>query len=295
MNSEDITVITDPGVDDIVALVLLDKLAQRQDKLLIATYGNNPLSVTDENSRRFVAARGKRWQYRSGAVLPQNGVIERPWAENYHGSDGLWGVPLPPSSAVPRAAVLSNTADVISLAPLTEANRLLRSGSVKQLMIMGGAFGVEGNETRSTEFNVAMDADAAQSLFSSCKNVRVRVVPMDAAVLVRWSMQDVRKIQENSENNRWLKRLLLAWFEGYDQAQEKQFVLYDPLAVYLKFCPEAATWSRTGVAVVRDGVDRGRTVFSDANPPCDVAVTIPQPRQVSEEIFSLLFEEASNA
>lgn len=284
-----LTVISDPGVDDAVALVLLEKLAPEAQKLLVATFGNNTARITGRNAADFAAYMQKNWRYRPGAALPNNKKVECPWPDYFHGPDGLWGVRPPRATKKARRTRQQLVGDLISLGPLTETYQLLKNQQPKRLIIMGGAFGLPGNETTYAETNIAMDPDAARLLFRSCQNTETRVVPMDVTQQVRWSLQDVRSIPETSPTNRWLKQLLLTWYKKYEYAKEKEFVLYDPLAVYLAFVPQAATWTRRGIAVVPTGPQRGRTIFSDANPPCKIALNLLDPQAVAQAIYQIIF------
>ena len=284
-----ITVISDPGVDDLVALVLLEKLASKQNKVLISTFGNHTAEVTSKNSQAFAAYMQGRWEYRPGATLPYSQQVDRPIRDSVNGADGLWGV-APPKAKKP--AILNDTLtrnEVFSLGPLTETYRLLKEGLVERLLIMGGAFGGSGNETAYAEFNMALDADVARMLFENCQDIEVRLVPTDVTQHVTWSLADIQSIPETSQTNRWLKKLLLAWFANPRDDPGGDFVLYDPLAVYLAFAPDAASWVNEGVAVVDTGEQRGRTTFSSDNPPCTIAVEIADPKQVAAQIFDILF------
>lgn len=286
---KELTVISDPGVDDVIALMLLERLAPKARKLLVSTFGNNEAGVTDKNARDFVAYKQGKWSYRAGATLPLSQKVERPWPDYFHGPDGLWGV-RPPEGAAAKKTDQSLVGDLFSLGPLTETYKLLKDKRPRKLTLMGGAFGVPGNETAYAETNVAMDPDAARLLFETCQGDEIAVVPLDVAQQVRWSLQDVQAIPETSPDNKWLKRLLLAWYKNYADADKKQFVLYDPLAIYLAFVPEAAVWLRRGVAVVTEGPQRGRTVFSDAHRPCSVAVDLKDAQAVAQAMYQLIFE-----
>ena len=285
-----LSIVSDPGVDDILALVLLERLAAKREKLLISTFGNCNASVSEQNCQAFVGLMQGGWRYMQGARLPRNGKVERPWATNYHGPDGLWGVGAPGSFTMGASPEQAPPNEVVSLGPLTEPYRLLQTGSVQKLTIMGGTFRELGNETDCTEFNIAMDPDAARLLFSTCRNIDVRVVPMDATRHVVWSQVDVQRIPETSSLNCWLKRLLLAWFQNYEYASEKGFVLYDPLTIYLMFFPEAADWLCSGIEVGESGSVRGQTYLSDTSPPCRIAMSIPKPQKVAKDIFAILFD-----
>lgn len=288
-----VTVISDPGVDDLVALVLLDKLTKNQPKTLVSTFGNNRAEITSVNARNFAAFMGADWAYREGAPAPLYGEPDEAWLDSNQGSDGLWGC----GPASTRPAALDKGGDpgrVISLAPLTEACRLLQGRSAKELIVMGGLF-TASNERPRTELNVRLDIAAAKQVFERCKDTTVTLIPANVAESAWWTEREVRAIPETTKTNKWLKRMLLAGYENKRYGLEDNFILYDPLAIYLAFRPQAARWERRGVQVIERGEDAGCTVFSDEAPACNVAAGLERPGEVAQEIFSLLFERGGDA
>lgn len=287
---KDYTVVTDPGIDDIVALVLLHKLAGGANTSLVASFGNAPEEKVAKNAEELIAFVAPQWRLMHGAKGPLSGVLEYPWPDYFHGPDGVWGVHPPVSDhAAQPLAEYPDTADVVSLAPMTDVYKLLQNGVLRSATVMGGAFGVAGNETQYAETNIAFDPDAAQHFFSECRDVDVRVVPLDVTRQVVWTRDKVEGIPETTPVNKWLKRLLLAWFDKYNHEKEDAFNLHDPLAVYLNFFPEKAVRETRGIEVVTHGKQRGRTIWSDTNPPCKTAVQLHDAQRISEDIFSLVF------
>jgi inosine-uridine nucleoside N-ribohydrolase len=283
--TDPLTVISDPGVDDIVSLVLLDRLLPRTDKLLISTFGNNSAEVTHANAQRFVAHAGEAWRWRPGAGLPLSGVQERAWALDYHGEDGMWGAQ-PPPGGVAQLGDLPGASSVVSLGPLTEALQLLRAGRVSAITLMAGGF---ANAPDRPEFNVSMDVGAARLFFEECDDVVPRIVPEDVTRRVRWSRSDVLSIPPTDPTNAWLRTMLLAWFDHYGIPHGRNFPLHDPLAVQLSVTPDRAVWKRSGVAVVEGGQLHGRTRLTQANPPCNVALDIEDPDAMARDIFHTIF------
>ena len=272
-----------------VALALLESLAPNADKLLISTFGNAQADDTGKNSKDFVSFMQNKWSYREGEKLPINQKIEHAWPTYFHGPDGLWNVRPPKKRQSAKQTGDFNHDTLISLAPNTETLKLISLSKPKKLVLMGGAFEEKGNETPYAEFNFAFDPDAAQKIFENCKNIDVYLVPLDVTRKVTWTLEKVQSIPETSEMNKWLRKLLLAWFENYDHDKEKDFNLHDPLAVYLAFYPESIGWITSGVEVITEGKQRGRTVLSKDNPVCNVALYIDEPKTISEKIFKTLF------
>ena len=285
------TIVTDPGIDDIVALVLLHNLIPGVKNTLVSTFGNAPQAITSLNAKQFISFVANSWQFKDGSKLPMNGIIERPWPDYFHGPDGVWGIhPNADISKINSIKDYPNTQDGISLSPLTDTYKLYKKGRFSNLTIMGGAFNIQGNETKYAETNIAFDPDSAHHLFEELSNIKLKVVPLDVTRQVFWTIEQVIGIPETNQANMWLKKLLLAWFDKYNHDKEKDFNLHDPLAVYLTLFPDEAIWKTSGVEVVVSGEKRGQTVFKSANPNCEVAVGLVNPKATAISIFERAFK-----
>lgn len=286
------TIISDPGIDDLVALALLYKLLPKSKNCLIATFGNSSEEITSQNAKEFISFIANSWQFIDGSTLPLNGTIERPWPDYFHGPDGVWEVhPTVKTDTIQSLTVYPKNDNVISLAPMRDTLKLLQKSKAENFTIMGGAFNIEGNETKYAETNIAFDSDSAAEFFRDCKNTEVKVVPLDVTRKVFWDINKVKNIPETNRINKWLKQLLLAWFDKYNHEREKNFNLHDPLAVYLDFYPEEAIWNRSGIKVITKGEQRGRTVFKNNNSSCSVAVDLIDATKTANKIYSLIFNE----
>lgn len=289
---KNLTVISDPGIDDLIALVLLKKLEAKTNTCLVSTFGNATESITAQNAKEFISFVSPQWQLMHGSSMPMNNKIEHPWPDYFHGPDGVWGIhPEVNISKIKSIEVYPKNENVISLATLTDVNKLYKNNGFKNITIMGGAFLVEGNETQFAETNIAFDPDSAHDFFENfSSNVRIKVVPLDVTRKVYWTLDQVLKIPESGKVNKWIKNLLLIWFDKYDHDKEKDFNLHDPLAVYLSFFPDKAKWFSSGVEVEIDGIKRGQTVFCDSNTSCEIALDLYKPNNISDDIFSIVFE-----
>lgn len=286
-----LTVATDPGIDDLVALVLLHKLNPEAKVNLISTFGNAPEEITARNAKEFISFAAPFWKFIDGSNLPLNGKVEHKWPDYFHGADGVWGVhPKIDISKIKTLKFSPDSSNLISLAPLTDAYKLCKRNKIKNITLMGGAFRVEGNETQYAETNIAFDPDSAYHLFKEFSDTKVKVVPLDVTRKVFWTIEQVHDIPEVSEVNKWIKKLLLTWFDKYDHNREKDFNLHDPLAVYLARFPNEAEWVTSGVEVLTKGEMRGQTVFKEGNPACEVAVSLENPAAIANSIFEKVFD-----
>jgi purine nucleosidase len=188
----------DPGQDDAIAILLALGAHEALDVRAITTVsGNVPVEITQRN-----ACIVRDWAGKT-ATLPVYAGCSRPLARepftaaDVHGESGLEGLelhePLAPvagqhavdwlvemlSAAVPASVT------ICAIGPLTNiATALLQApqicASVREIVLMGGAYFQRGNATPVAEFNLYVDPDAAEIVFSS--DVPIVVLPRDAAV-----------------------------------------------------------------------------------------------------------------
>ena len=287
-----ITIISDPGIDDLVALVLLYKLSSKTSNCLVSTFGNAPEEITAKNAKEFIFFVAPNWQFMRGSSAPYNNKLEHPWPDYFHGPDGVWGIhPKADISTISSLTSYPENENVLSLATLTDLYKLQQIHGHKKITIMGGVFQEEGNETKYAETNVAFDADSAHYFFNSIAQAQVKVVPLDVTRKVFWTEKMVKEIPETNPINNWLKKLLLTWFEKYSHQREENFNLHDPLAAYLTHFPELANWTKSGVNVVIKGEKRGQTVFDDNNPGCEIALELSNPKEISRQIYEVIFQQ----
>jgi purine nucleosidase len=172
----------DPGHDDAVAL-LLAAGHDAVDLLAITTVaGNGTLERTTANARATCALAGIRdVPVAAGAAGPLLGGLRT--APTVHGESALDGAELPSGDDVPLAGehaielmarLLRGYAEPVTLVavgPLTNIALLLRThpdvvGRIDQIVVMGGSMGA-GNVTPFAEFNIWVDPEAADVVFTS--------------------------------------------------------------------------------------------------------------------------------
>ena len=169
----------DPGQDDAIAL-LLALASPELDVVGVTTVaGNQTLEKTTANALSVLELAGR-------ADVPVAAGAERPLvrdlvtAADAHGETGLDGPDLPAARATPLPHAVQFLAEqaaqappktLIALGPLTNVALLLAdhpgaAGELERIVLMGGAI-AEGNMTASAEFNVWVDPEAADRVFSS--------------------------------------------------------------------------------------------------------------------------------
>lgn len=200
---------TDPGVDDALALILALQSPELCVDAITTVSGNVDVDLATQNALTVLGLfpPERRPLVAKGADRPLTRSLYM--AAHVHGDDGLGGTSglrtaegqlcYPPASASLAAydavTCLLNCIrrspgelTLIALGPLTNvAHALRRDGSlVRQLegvVVMGGAVTVPGNVTPVAEFNIYVDPEAAQVVFSS--GLPITLIGLDVTERVR--------------------------------------------------------------------------------------------------------------
>ena len=171
----------DPGHDDAVALFMALASTEIDLKLVTTCAGNQLPEKTFENARRLLTLAGREdIPVAQGAPKPLR--RELIIADFVHGESGLDGAELPDPSLPPRteraidalSRLLRDSVEpvrIVATGPLTNIAILLLAypdlrDKIAGISLMGGAcFG--GNYTPNAEFNIYVDPEAADIVFSS--------------------------------------------------------------------------------------------------------------------------------
>lgn len=174
---------TDPGVDDALALLYLHRHPEIDLLGITTVFGNAPVDVTTRNARFLARSWGIEAPVHAGAeerLVSAGGEPKFP--VHIHGKNGLGGYPVPGAVEPTRAmaarfiieTVRANPRQVRLLAVGRMTNLALAlqeapeiADLVRDVVIMGGAFHVEGNATPAAEANIFGDPDAADIAFGA--------------------------------------------------------------------------------------------------------------------------------
>ena len=180
MEARNIIIDCDTGVDDALALLLALRSPAFNVLGITNVAGNVRLNKVIRNTLVVVEHSGKQVPVYPGAYRPLVATGET--AEYAHGSDGLGDVGFPEpgitSSQVHAVDFLVDTflnatepIDLITLAPLTNIALAIEKEPrleerINSLVMMAGGINA-GNTTAAAEFNVIVDPEAADIVFSS--------------------------------------------------------------------------------------------------------------------------------
>jgi purine nucleosidase len=274
----DLIIDTDPGADDVVALLFAlaspDELSIRA---LTTVAGNVRLDKTSRNARlaREWAGRADVPVY-AGALRP---LVRAPiYAEEIHGEEGLSGIDLyEPDQGLAEGNGVTFLVDTLSgaqphsitiamLGPQTNlALALIRQPDIvrgiKEVVVMGGAHFNGGNITPVAEFNLFADPHAAQVVLGS--GVKLTYLPLDVTHKILTSESRLQQIA--ALNNR-ASQLVSAILNEYIRADMQCYGLpggpvHDAAVVAYLLKPQLFSGRAVNVVIdSREGPTFGQTI-----------------------------------
>ena len=279
MDPLNVIIDTDPGVDDLLAILLALKSPEVQVDALTVIGGNCSLADATRNALRIleIANRPDIPVYK-GAARPLKGRYV--YARYFHGPRGLTGrLPEPriaasnDRSAIGAIALKTKSArtpvNLIALGPLTNVARLIQrhpdaAKRLSTVVVMGGAVDVPGNVTPCAEFNTYSDAEAAEVVFQSEVNVRLIGLDVCNPVFLERSHADQLTGVKG--------RVVRGWFDFHPEMDTMS--LCDPLAIVAAFRPDLFTFEQGPIGVVTEGEERGRTFRAASGRPISFATGV---------------------
>ncbi|WP_297598172.1 nucleoside hydrolase [uncultured Cetobacterium sp.] len=183
----------DPGCDDTIALLLAFANKVLDIKGITVSAGNVHINNTTENTRRLVGNFSSEINIARGCEKPLFKTIVT--APEVHGESGIGNVTLPETkkeieklNAVEYLAkTLKEATEKITIVitgPMTNIAVFLMTypelkEKIEKFVIMGGS-SIGGNVTPTAEFNIYVDAEAADIVFKS--GVEIILCPLDVTM-----------------------------------------------------------------------------------------------------------------
>jgi len=265
----------DPGHDDAVAIMLAYANSDKLDLLAITTAcGNNTLEKVTRNAGLITAICRERTPIYQGALRPLVG--EPIISSEYHGETGMDGPINLPEANLPCTShcaveimrdLLVKSKDpitVVALAPLTNIALLIRTypelaSQIECISLMGG--GTEhGNITLHAEFNIGVDPEAAEIVFSS--GIPVVMCGLDVTEKALMYPSEFEYLRNNGNVGRFFCELM----DFYSRKSTELFgvdgcMMHDPCPVAYLLAPDLFSGIPGRVQVVLSGEKRGKTEF----------------------------------
>ncbi|MBY4891600.1 nucleoside hydrolase [Rhodobacteraceae bacterium N5(2021)] len=268
---------TDPGQDDAVAILLALASPEVEVVGLTAVAGNVPLALTEKNTRIVCELAGRPdVKVFAGCDRPLRQTLVT--AEHVHGKTGLDGPVLPdPAMALQDQHAVEfiietlraepeGTVTLCPLGPLTNiATAFQRApdimAKVQEIVLMGGAYFEVGNITPAAEFNIFVDPEAAQIVFSSgCPLV---VMPLD---VTHKALITAPRVQAFRDLGTRPGTMVAEWTDFFERFDKEKYgsagaPLHDPCVIAYLINPALFTGRFVNVEIeTTSKLTRGMTV-----------------------------------
>ncbi|MFY0691549.1 MAG: nucleoside hydrolase [Paracoccaceae bacterium] len=257
---------TDPGQDDAVAILLALSSPEDIEVLgITAVAGNVPLDLTQKNARIVCELAGQpHVDVFAGCAEPLERRLVT--AEHVHGKTGLDGPALPDPKMPLREThgvdfiietlrkEPSGTVTLCPLGPLTNIATAFRRAPdivarVHEIVLMGGAYFQVGNITPAAEFNIYVDPQAADIVFTS--RVPIVAMPLDVthkALCTRPRVEAFRTLGNH------VGVMVAEWTDFFERFDKEKYgsagaPLHDPCVIAYLIAPELFRGRHVNVCV----------------------------------------------
>ena len=267
---------TDPGVDDAMALLFLHKHPQIELIGVTTVFGNAPIELTTRNALYL----GEAWNIQAPVAQGAGQTFDparggKYWPTAIHGHNGIGDVPVPDAIARqpdPRPAyqfiidtVRAHPGEVtlIAVGRMTNLALVLKhdpdvAALVKQVIVMGGAFDVNGNVSPAAEANIHGDPEAADLVFTA--SWPVVVVGLDVTmktVMTSGYLADM--VETGAPEIKLLSDISQLYIDFY-KTRVDGMVVHDSCACVYLVRPDLFATRSGPVRVVCGGIADGQTI-----------------------------------
>jgi inosine-uridine nucleoside N-ribohydrolase len=273
MGKRNIIIDCDPGIDDVIALLLA---AANEDKLNIlgitTVAGNQTIEKVTYNVLGLMSFLGKDIKTAMGATGPL--LREKNPVDNIHGENGVGSYQFPHTKKLYSDNAVTFLRDTIKLSkdkvtlvaigPLTNIALLIKTfpdvkEKIELISIMGGSAG-EGNITPCAEFNIWSDPEAARIVFDS--KLPIVMSGLNVTHSTGLYMEDVLNLMKSEGKiTKMCGKILNFYFKG-DNVKEGTFTpIHDTSAIMYLIHPQLYKFRHMNVIVdCSEGLNRGNTV-----------------------------------
>ncbi|XP_068329804.1 probable uridine nucleosidase 2 [Pyrus communis] len=300
---------TDPGIDDAMAIFVALQSPEVQVIGITTIYGNVYTTLATRNALHLLEVAGRTdIPVAEGSHVTITKGTKLRIADFVHGVDGLGNQNFPPPKGKPieqsaaaflveQASLYPGKVTVVALGPLTNIALATQldpafAKNIGQIILLGGAFAVNGNVNPAAEANIFGDPDAADMVFTCGADILAMGINVTHQVVLTDADRETLAMS-NGKFAQYLCKILDVYFSyHHDAYSTKGVYLHDPAVLVAAVNPSLFTYMEGVVRVQTDGITRGLTIlynkqkrFGEVTEWCDkptvkVAVTVDAPTVV---------------
>ncbi len=274
---------TDIGIDDAMALLFLHFAESVDLKAIVTGFGNASLENTTRNALHVKALFGITAPVYRGAPGPVSEGLPAAYPDFVHGKNGLGDIEFADpagaaesiSGAQAIVELVSGSPGEISIVAVGRMTNLAHAlelcpelpDLVREVVVMGGAFGFNGhsgNVSPFAEANIAGDPAAADIVFGS--GMPIAIVGLDVTQETVASSEFFDKLRDNAgDAGQFIHRVSRCYLDFHNQQHGKlECPIHDSSAVAYLLKPDFYTTKQGAVRVATDGENKGQTIFSES-------------------------------
>jgi purine nucleosidase len=278
MNKIKVIFDTDPGVDDAMALLFLHHAPEIELVGITTTLGNGTIETTTRNALYLAERFGIDVPVAQGPATPLVGPAGEP-PHYVHGHNALGDIPLPDTIAKtvdPRPAhrliidlVRESPGEIaiVAVGRMTNLALALRedpeiAGLVKQVVIMGGAFGFHGNHgnvTPAAEANIIGDPLAADEVTGG--SWPITMVGLDVTQRTQLTTEYLEALaSDGGEAGQFIWDITRFYVAFHHAAGVPNMFVHDSSAVAYLIDPTLFTTRSGAIRVITEGMAIGQTI-----------------------------------
>jgi inosine-uridine nucleoside N-ribohydrolase len=292
---------TDPGIDDMLALLLALASPELDVRGVSVSYGNTVVENAYRNAVAILRRAGKRTTLGVGARRP----LKRPLAvaRDTHGESGLGYAELPPAGVIldfvksldrllaeqPEPVTLVTLGPVTSLALVLRSDPALVRAKVARHLAMIGNVAARGNTTRYAEFNAWCDPEALDIVLRA--ELPTQMVGLDVTRQVVLAPNEITRLHHSGAPlARWIQEALRFYVEFHKQQEGLDgCIVNDVLPIAALVNPAALTFEEQRLTVdLEEGEHRGHTRIDPKGSRVQVATRVDVAKVrplLSERVF----------
>lgn len=275
MSQHKVIIDTDPGIDDALAILLAINHPEIELLGLTTVFGNLATEGSTQNALDLLQHfEHDHVPVAKGADQPLVKRVDS-FADFVHGANGLGNVEIPssdrdphhltgPEFIVEQVLKYPNEVTICAIAPLTNLALALElepkiAELTKQVVIMGGAFNVNGNVSPVAEANINNDPHAADKVMTA--GWPVTLIGLDVTLKVILDEEFMLHVKGQSPKGKMLYDISRFYDEFYRSANDFDgFACHDATALAYITNPELFKCVEGPVRVGTEGLSEGMTI-----------------------------------